>query len=217
MSPQPGKDTPAVQARRQRRRERIVAAAVKLFGREGIHRVSMQQIAAEVGMSVGSLYQYLPNKEAIIAEATLKMDRANAEVLSKDTDAETLDWLLRETLRRTAVAPVESVALNLDISAEASRNPAVAERLAEQFEAACGLLAEAFGGLDPDLPPSEARIRAELYVAAQAGIGALRASRVPATALPELAERIVELVLPAAPDRDRPAAASDVDPTKENQ
>lgn len=211
MPPQPKKDTPAVQARRREQVDRIVAAAVTLFARQGIHRTSMQQIAAEVGMSVGSLYQYLPNKEAIIAEATLKMDRANAEVLSKDTDAETLDWLLRETLRRTALAPVESVALNLDISAEASRNPAVAERLAEQFEAACGLLAEAFRGLDPDLPPSEARLRAELYVAAQAGIGTLRASRVPAVSLAELGDRILQLVLPTTPEQRRPDAGSDTD------
>lgn len=196
--PQPGKDSPAVQARRRRQQDRIVYAAATLFARHGIHRTSMQQIAAEAGMSVGSVYQYLPNKEAIIAEATLAKDRATAQVLGEDPDLDQLRHVLGETLRRTAVAPVEPVALNTEISAEASRNPAVAERLADQFELACDLLGDAFRRLDPELSEPEARLRAELYIVAQTGLSTLRASRVRATGLAEAGDRILDLVLPPA-------------------
>ncbi|GAB3754062.1 TetR/AcrR family transcriptional regulator [Microlunatus parietis] len=204
MAPQPGKDSPAVQARRRRQQDRIVRAAATLFARQGIHRTSMQQIAAEAGMSVGSLYQYLPNKEAIIAEATLANDRATAQVLGEHPDFQQLRDLLGETLRRTAAAAVEHVVLSVEISAEASRNPAVAERLAEQFETACGLLGDAFRRLDPELGEPEARTRAELYIVAQAGFSTLRASRVRATGLAEAGDRILDLVLPPTHTEEKP-------------
>ncbi|MFC7622807.1 TetR/AcrR family transcriptional regulator [Microlunatus sp. GCM10028923] len=205
MAPQPGKDSPAVQARRRRQQDRIVHAAKNLFARQGIHRTSMQQIAAEAGMSVGSLYQYLPNKEAIIAEATRANDRATAQVLGEHPDLDQLRDLLGQTLRRTAAAAVEHVALNVEISAEGSRNPVVAERLAEQFETSCELLADAFRRLDPELDRQESRLRAELYIVAQAGLSTLRASRVRATGLAEAGDRILDLVLPPSkPAKENP-------------
>lgn len=213
MGPQPSKDTPAVQARRREQQDRIVAAAVTLFARHGFHRTSMQQLADEVGMSVGSLYQYVANKEAIIAEATRAMDRANAELLPQVTDAAGLDHLLRESFRHSAESPVEGVALNCEISAEASRNPVVAARLADQFETAGSLMADALRRADPDLSLREARLRAELLIAAQAGINALRASRVPATDLPELGRRFVDLLAPRPPDASPPEPA-DIAPTQ---
>ncbi|WP_049562911.1 TetR/AcrR family transcriptional regulator [Nonomuraea sp. SBT364] len=55
-------------------RARIVAAAIALIEREGADAVSMRRIAAELGVGVMSLYNHVPNKDALlsgVAEAVL--------------------------------------------------------------------------------------------------------------------------------------------------
>lgn len=56
-------------------RERILAAAMACFARDGFHGASMQKICAEAGMSPGALYRYFPSKESIIA-AIVEGERA---------------------------------------------------------------------------------------------------------------------------------------------
>jgi AcrR family transcriptional regulator len=65
--------SPVISARkrpRQERSERLVAdvleAAIRVLAREGAARFTMARVAEEAGVSVGSLYQYFPNKEAIL-------------------------------------------------------------------------------------------------------------------------------------------------------
>ncbi|MBN6054218.1 TetR/AcrR family transcriptional regulator C-terminal domain-containing protein [Nonomuraea sp. RK-328] len=55
-------------------RARIVTAAIDLIEREGADAVSMRRIAAELGVGVMSLYNHVPNKDALlngVAEAVL--------------------------------------------------------------------------------------------------------------------------------------------------
>lgn len=196
MAPQPSKDTPAVQARRREHRDRIVIAAVGLFARRGFHRTSMQQIADELGMSVGSLYQYFRNKDAIIVEATRVKDRTSAASLGQVGDAAGLAHLLRDTLRQIAAGPAETAALNCEIVAESARNPVVAERLNDQFDGARAMLADALRATHPGLSEAEAGARAELYIAVQIGIGALRATGAPIDDLAALGDRALPAIVP---------------------
>src|ERR1700679_2591156 len=64
---------PVISARkrpRQERSERLVAdvleAAVRILAREGAQRFTTVRVAEEAGVSVGSLYQYFPSKEALL-------------------------------------------------------------------------------------------------------------------------------------------------------
>lgn len=54
--------------RREARRAEIVAAARRCFSRDGFHRTSMPDIAAEAGLSVGAPYRYFAGKEEVILE-----------------------------------------------------------------------------------------------------------------------------------------------------
>jgi AcrR family transcriptional regulator len=45
---------------------RIRAAALDLFARRGFAAVSMRQIAAEVGVQAGALYNYTPDKQSLL-------------------------------------------------------------------------------------------------------------------------------------------------------
>lgn len=58
---------PPKQQRSRGRVEEILAAAKRLIGEKGIDAVTMREIAASSGGPISSVYQYFPNKSAIIA------------------------------------------------------------------------------------------------------------------------------------------------------
>lgn len=58
----------ARQARAAETRKRIVAAAKKLIAQNGFDCVSIENIAVEAGVSVGSFYTYFEKKEDVIEE-----------------------------------------------------------------------------------------------------------------------------------------------------
>ncbi|MEM1232518.1 MAG: TetR/AcrR family transcriptional regulator [Pseudomonadota bacterium] len=47
-------------------RPRIQAAALRLFAQHGYAAVSMRQIAADVGVQAGAIYNYVPHKQALL-------------------------------------------------------------------------------------------------------------------------------------------------------
>jgi AcrR family transcriptional regulator len=55
-----------MQQRGQKRRELILTSATRLFAREGYDNVSTRHIAFEAKIPVSSIYQYFPNKLAIL-------------------------------------------------------------------------------------------------------------------------------------------------------
>lgn len=60
---------PAARSRRRPaadRRLQVVAAARKLFARDGFDGVAMRAIAAEAGVSAAALYLYFPDKQALM-------------------------------------------------------------------------------------------------------------------------------------------------------
>jgi len=57
-----------VQARAAETRVRILDAAARVFSRHGYSAGTTNRIAEEAGMSVGSVYQYFPNKDAMLVE-----------------------------------------------------------------------------------------------------------------------------------------------------
>ncbi len=71
-----------VQARSRERVDRILDAAAQLLTEEGYDAVKTNHIARRAGVSIGSIYQFFPNKYAIFHSLALRyMDRI-AEILS---------------------------------------------------------------------------------------------------------------------------------------
>ena len=70
------------QARARQTVEAILEAAVELFSSKGYARTSTNHLAARAGVSVGSLYQYFPNKDAILTTLLARHLEAVHETVS---------------------------------------------------------------------------------------------------------------------------------------
>src|SRR5918994_519102 len=110
------------------RRTQILNAAERSFCRSGFHRTTMQDVAAEAGMSPGNLYRYFLSKDALVA-GLCERDRADlgrefSELRSGDEDFLTAFRALGR--RHFEEASTDKAKLCLEIWAEATRNPAVA-------------------------------------------------------------------------------------------
>jgi TetR/AcrR family transcriptional regulator, repressor for uid operon len=114
------------------RHARILDVAERCFVRAGFHRTTMQDVAAEAGMSPGNLYRYFPSKDAIAAGLAAR-DRARLaqdfSVLEQADDFRaTFIKLVRKHFEEE---PRERAVLCLEIWAEATRNPHFATITAE--------------------------------------------------------------------------------------
>lgn len=61
------------QERSRQMREDILAASVRVLRKEGALRFTTPRVAAAAGISVGSLYQYFPNKHALLFAQHLRI------------------------------------------------------------------------------------------------------------------------------------------------
>jgi AcrR family transcriptional regulator len=56
-------------AHEQQVRDRIVAAAVRVFSDKGFHSSTIADVCRESGLSVGAIYTYFPSKEALFRQS----------------------------------------------------------------------------------------------------------------------------------------------------
>ena len=110
------------------RRVQILDAALVCFAQRGFHQTSMHDISAEAGISVGLIYRYFANKEAVISAMADRHKNEIQEVLERARQAPTLLESLEIlfTAHCCENSPKVLSAFVVDLYAEASRNPEVA-------------------------------------------------------------------------------------------
>lgn len=86
------------QARSRHKVERILATSRRLLESEGPVAFNTNRVAKEAGISVGSLYEYFPNKEAIAARLLDDIDQGERETIMQ-AFADLGDAPLAEALR----------------------------------------------------------------------------------------------------------------------
>lgn len=93
--------------------ERIIAAAQAVLLRDGYEKASTNRVAQEAGISPGSLYQYFPDKEAIL---TAVIDRYSDELSVQLTAelADRLDLPGPELVRATLEGLLDVLAENVE-------------------------------------------------------------------------------------------------------
>jgi AcrR family transcriptional regulator len=116
---------PRKQATQERSRatvDALVEATARILVREGFDKASTNRIAETAGVSVGSLYQYFPSKEALVAAV---IDRHHEDLMQ----------VVRGALAQVATLPIKQGVRKLVTAAiEAHRvDPKLHRVLAEQI------------------------------------------------------------------------------------
>ena len=105
----------ASQKRSQATVETLLDATARVLAREGYDRASTNRIAAKAGVSVGSLYQYFPNKEALVATLVARHNREMLQLLRDALEkvaSRDLATTMRELVRATVDAHLVDPALH---------------------------------------------------------------------------------------------------------
>lgn len=135
------------QARSEALVEAVLQAAVQVLAKEGVSRFTMARVAETAGVSVGSLYQYFPNKAALLFRLQSDEWRETGQLLRTILEDRALPPLVR--LRRLVHAFIRSeceeaaVRVALDDAAPLYRNaPEAEEARASSSQAILAFLEE---------------------------------------------------------------------------
>jgi AcrR family transcriptional regulator len=97
----------ASQARSRATVEALVDATARILVREGFDKASTNRIAEVAGVSVGSLYQYFPGKEALVA-AVIERHQQEIMQLVRGELAQVASQPLKQGVRTLVTVAVES-------------------------------------------------------------------------------------------------------------
>jgi TetR/AcrR family transcriptional repressor of uid operon len=114
----------------------ILDAAMVCFAKRGFHQASMHDISAEAGISVGLIYRYFENKEAVISAMADRHKKEIHEVLERARQAPSLLESLEVLFTAHCYEKGSQVtsAFVVDLFAEASRNSKVADLVRDVCE-----------------------------------------------------------------------------------
>ncbi|MCB9640041.1 MAG: TetR/AcrR family transcriptional regulator [Myxococcales bacterium] len=114
------------QRRAQETVEALLTATAQLLDEEGYEQLSTNQIARRAGVSIGSLYQYYPNKEALVFALVERLAEQQYAVV-KETFAEMSELPIEEVAREVVIAILETrqlePELNRILSEQLPRSP----------------------------------------------------------------------------------------------
>jgi AcrR family transcriptional regulator len=65
----------------------MIRATAQILSREGLERLTTNRVAEKAGVSIGSLYQYFPDKQALVVEVRRRYEEAFRERLIALTGA----------------------------------------------------------------------------------------------------------------------------------
>ncbi|HEV3409664.1 MAG TPA: TetR/AcrR family transcriptional regulator [Chthoniobacterales bacterium] len=118
------------------RRGQILQAAMACFAKKGFHQTSMHDLSAEAGISVGLIYRYFESKDAVISAMAEEHKKDIQSLLERARTAPTLlDSLeILLTAHCCEEAPQMHAAFVMDLFAEASRNPRIADLVRDVIE-----------------------------------------------------------------------------------
>lgn len=127
----------------EERRAQILAAATRVFVRDGLETARMDNIAHEAGLSVGGIYWYFKSKEAIVQSLLADMFDADLRglraALGQDGSvSERLSGYVSASLAQTA----EHSPLSNELYSLATRNEAARAHLREYLSEFRRLLAD---------------------------------------------------------------------------
>jgi AcrR family transcriptional regulator len=162
---QPRKDP--VQQRAHDTRARILDAAARIFAEHGYAAGTTNRIAAAADLSIGSLYQYFPNKDAILVELVRAHIADSTTQLSALLDAGLPDGIehrLRAAVELTIALHAHDHRLHQVLFEEAPWPPDVLDDLRAREEEIVSVVAALLAD-DPQVTVADPVLAARLAVA----------------------------------------------------
>src|SRR3981081_3974129 len=120
------------------RRTQILNAALVCFAKRGFHQASMHDISAEAGISVGLIYRYFENKEAVISAMADRHKEEIGEMLERARQGPAGGGARRIlfTAHCCENEPRVVSAFVVDLYAEASRSARIADLVRDVLQTA---------------------------------------------------------------------------------
>lgn len=150
-------------------RQRLLDAAARVFSEYGYAAGTTNRIAEAAGHSVGSLYQYFPNKDAILAELVTAHARAGVAAIDRLLDGGPLPDRLEDKIRLFVRAAIDNhrddPALHRVLFEEAPRPPELLDFL-HTAERQAIATAETLLAADPRVTVADVPMAARLVVTA---------------------------------------------------
>ncbi|MEV0274273.1 TetR family transcriptional regulator [Hamadaea sp. NPDC050747] len=203
-------ESPVATKRPKDRKDRIALAGAELFCERGYHRVSVDEIAAVVGISGPAVYRHFPNKYAILVHAT--RDVAGALLAATaDPHGTTAEGILDEQLGALAgVAVAKRRVAGLYQWERRYLTPEHRQEFAAMLATLVSRLADPLRDLRPDLTAGQSEF---LVNAALSAFGSVSVHRATTAGTEQLLTRVAWTLLradapqPPAPEPTAPDAA----------
>jgi AcrR family transcriptional regulator len=148
------------QAKFDEKRREILEAARACFLRDGFRGASISNVCAAARMSPGHLYHYFDSKEAIVkAIVELGLEQAASFFDDLTSKKNIVSALIDELDSRSKKDRIRGTSFALEMMAESTRNPAIAEIVRRRDRARRELLSRLLregqerGQIDPSLDP----------------------------------------------------------------
>jgi len=142
------------------REDAIVDAVIKLLAEKGFDLMTVDEVAAEVGIAKASLYKHFPSKEALAAAAMVRtLERAKAVIVEQPPERRAVDRLravTRWAIERQLGGEMPALpSQNSTLRAELLAHKPYLDELFEVSDrlGAWIVEAQAAGDIDPKLPP----------------------------------------------------------------
>jgi len=197
--------------KKQRTRQALIGAAMRLYREKGFDGVTVAEIAREADVAPRTFFGYFETKEDVfLGRGDLRLERLVQVIRERDRRKPILTAIQRELLRDREASSEGQPTTRPDLS-ELLRHPAIASRLRERWNRWEDMLAEAIAA-DVGASPGDPEPR----VVAAALTGAIRVAAAAAEQQPrrrrEVAQRVFDLLgsrlsrygaIPARPTRRR--------------
>lgn len=113
---------------------RVVQAAGRVFSKKGYHDTSMDDIAGELGVSRGALYQYFKSKDDILQEIFLLNQQSLREKLEQFQDEHDVLRTAERLFDEIAEAKRANMPIHFEVISLASHDEAIKKILLEDNE-----------------------------------------------------------------------------------
>lgn len=172
-----------LQARGQRRVDAILDAAAAVIRESGVGGLTVHGVAERAGTSIGSMYHFFPDLEAVIGALIDRRLQGFEPVLSALGARERSEWSRMSAAAAvdTIVTPIFSYLRRhpdvLLLNAAPEAGPRFGKRREELKYAGLGIIERIFAARSPSVRPATRRARAAVLVGAIEGVALLNRPR----------------------------------------